>query len=362
MKPEWQIKLQSLHALQPNPNPAFESVLAHEAVARVRRFIAGVKVYRHHPAQRSKIEAPVIWQSGTTMLRDYNPRHPEAPILLVVPSLINRFDILDLDRKNSFLRALTELGFRPLVVDWNEPGEDEKNFALTEYVTQRLMPIMDAVTTGRVHVIGYCMGGLLALALATLKPTSLRTLTLMATPWDFHKPNPQIGTDFLAFADQVEGYLQTTGQLPVDMIQSLFALFQPMQVVTKFMQVASLDPTSLEARHFVLLEDWLNAGVPLTAPVARECLRGWYGENLTANMKWSVDGKIVDPRMLNVQTYIMAPGKDRIVPPESAKPLAKLIPHATLHEPMMGHIGLIASSKAPQQVWAPLFKWLMAHK
>ena len=59
--------------------------------------------------------------------------------------------------------------------------------------------------------------------------------------------------------------------------------------------------------------------------------------------------------------YVVVPGKDRIVPPESALPLAKLLPYASLHEPMTGHIGMVASTKAPHQVWAPLMSWLEKH-
>jgi polyhydroxyalkanoate synthase len=364
LNPEAQARLQKLQALQPAPNPEFEAALMHEGVARARRFIAGVKFYQHHPAHRNVSEMPVIWQAGTTRLRDYNPQQPEAPAILVIPSLVNRFDILDLDRNHSFLRALAEQGFRPMVVDWDAPGEEEKDFSLTDYITRRLIPALDIATqtSKRAHILGYCMGGLLALALAALRPEQTRTLTLMATPWDFHKPDPSIGAQFTAMMDQVEPHLEKCGELPVDFIQSLFALFQPIQVLNKFIAAAVLDPAGLEARQFVLLEDWLNDGVPLVAQVARECLRGWYGENQPARMEWSVADRIIDPRSLNIPAYVLVPGKDRIVPPESARPLAKLLPRASLHEPMLGHIGLVVSRNAPQQVWAPLFHWLEKHK
>jgi len=205
------------------------------------------------------------------------------------------------------------------------------------------------------------MGGLLALALAAKRPDKIRTLSLLATPWDFHAPDPGIGAQFIALAGQMEPHLAQYGQLPVDVIQSLFAGFQPLQTGKKFTDFASLDPAGIEARHFVLLEDWLNDGVPLTAPVARECLRDWYGANLTGKLAWRVGETLIDPRKLAMPAYVVAPGKDRIVPPESARPLAKILPHAALHEPMTGHIGMIASAKAPQQVWAALFNWLEKH-
>ncbi len=307
--------------------------------------------------------APIIWRAGSTVLRDYNPKaKADAPVVLVIPSLINRFDILDLDRGHSFLRTMAARGFRPLLVDWDIPGAAEKDFALTDYVTQRLFPILDlAAAHGTVHILGYCMGGLLALALASLRPEQTRTLSLLATPWDFHRPDPLIGEQFLMLAKQMEPQLATLGHLPVDVIQSLFAGLQPVQAMKKFTDFATLDQDGAEARLFVLIEDWLNDGVPLTANVARECLNDWYGENYTAKFEWHIDGKIIDPRVVAKPTYVVAPGRDRIVPPESARPLAKLIPHAALHEPMAGHVGMIASHKAPQQVWAPLINWLEKH-
>ncbi len=214
----------------------------------------------------------------------------------------------------------------------------------------------------RPHLLGYCMGGNLALALAALRPKQVKTLTLMATPWDFHKPDASMGEAFTALADQVEPCMQTTGILPVDIIQSLFTAMQPLQTLTKFTEFAALDPNSMEARQFVLVEDWLNDGVPLTANAARECLREWYGENYTGKMEWHVDGTIIDPRNIGMPCYVVVPGRDRIVPPESSLPLVKLLPHVALHEPMTGHIGLMASRKAAQQVWAPLFHWLSEHR
>jgi polyhydroxyalkanoate synthase len=349
--------------LGPAPNPDFDRALAAESIRRARAFLGGIRAYRDHPAQRRTEAAPVIWRRGTTLLRDYKPGAPDAPAALIVPSLINRFDILDLDRDHSFLGALAAAGIRPLVVDWDAPGAAEQEFTLAHYITERLVPMLDVLEAERrpVHLVGYCMGGNLALALAMVRPASVRTLGLLATPWDFHAPDAHIGAQFLALAAQLEPSLQALGHLPVEVVQSLFANLQPAYVTAKFTDFAGLDPASLEARHFVLCEDWLNDGVPLTAPVARECLRGWWGENVTGETRWRIGGTLIDPRRVKTPAYVVVPGRDRIVPPESALPLARQIPGATLHEPMMGHIGIIASEKAPSQVWAPFFAWLAQH-
>lgn len=336
----------------------------------MRRVMEGIRLYRAHPAKRSLKEAPPVWRAGSTTLRDYNPSATDAPIILVIPSLINRYAILDLDKNLSFLRTLAAQGFRPLLVDWDTPGETEANFTIADYVLKRLAPTLElaaqwqshnAARPAPCHVLGYCMGGLLALALATIKPELVRSLTLLATPWNFHQPDPEIGPKFLDIAHQVEPVLETLGYLPVDAIQTLFASFQPLQAPVKFANFAELDPASDKARHFVLLEDWLNDGVPLTAPVARACFRELYGCNLSGQARWKINGVAIDPRMIDAPTFIIAPGRDRIVPPESTLPLASQLPNATLIEPETGHIGIIASRKAPSLVWNPYIEWLKAH-
>ena len=148
--------------------------------------------------------------------------------------------------------------------------------------------------------------------------------------------------------------------LPIDLLQVLFALLDPWGVADKYRGFARLDPDSERATLFVALEDWLNDGVPLAAPVARECLAGWYGANSPARGTWRIAGMPVDPAAVRLPTFVAAPARDRIVPPESARPLAALIPGAVLHEPAAGHIGMAAGHTAERVLWRPLREWLLA--
>ena len=336
---------------------AFQNALNKDASARGRVFLSGVRAYQYHPVTRNAPPAPIVWQKGTTKLLDYAPdAAPEVPVVLVIPSLVNRFHILDLAEDFSLLRFMAAQGLRPMVVDWDAPGEEEKDFTLTDYVVQRLFPILDYVTllVPQCRLLGYCMGGLLALALAVLRRDQVSALALMATPWE-----SVAGEGFLELADKLEPYLVKQGHLPVVILQTLFTSFQATSMVAKFTRFASLDSTSEEARRFVLTEDWLNDGVPLTAPVARECLRGWYGENTTGALQWRVAGQRMDPRKLMIPSYVLVPRRDRIVTPESALPLAGLLRRSTLHEPDIGHIGLLAGHGAVRDVWLPMVRWLM---
>jgi polyhydroxyalkanoate synthase len=211
-----------------------------------------------------------------------------------------------------------------------------------------------------VPVVGYCMGGTLALALAQRRRRDVSGLALMAAPWDFHAAQPAQGRLVGQMAGLLEPTLQTLGELPTDAIQSLFNGLDPQTAARKFLAFARMAPDSARAEAFVALEDWLNDGVPLAAPVARTCLRDWYGANTPGHEAWTVAGRPVRPGEVRCPTLLLVPGSDRIVPPPSARVLTERIPQAELVSPALGHIGMITSRRARPEVWERLLTWLNA--
>jgi polyhydroxyalkanoate synthase len=356
----------NLDAVAPD---AFARALDREIRHRLERYLAGVERYRRHPYRRNLVAPPAIWTDGTTRLLDFGAtgaapakgRGRAAPIALFVPSLVNRGYILDLAEGNSFLRWLAAHGLRPLLVDWGRPGEIERGFDLGDYIAGRLERALDvaiSLARGPVGLVGYCMGGNLALALAHRRPRDVRALALLATPWDFHADRPELARAIAASSVPLLALADRLGELSTDILQALFYLLDPYLAPRKFLRFAEFEPGSARERAFVALEDWLNDGVPLPARVARECLIGWYGENTPGNGTWRVAGEIVDPREIACPTLILVPSQDRIVPPASADALARLIPGAERLQPNLGHIGMMVSAGAEAAAWRPLADWL----
>jgi polyhydroxyalkanoate synthase len=340
----------------------FATAVQAEGQRRLERFLAGVEAYRHHPYRRDLAAPPAVWTAGTTRLLDYGG---EGLPLLVIPSLINRGYVLDLSARASLMRWLAGpgegRGFRPFLVDWDAPGATERRFDLTAYIAGRLEGALDAVlaaTGRRPAVVGYCMGGMLALALALRRAADIAGLACLATPWDFHAERADQARLLGASLIFLEPILALLGELPVDAIQLLFATVDPFQALRKFTAFAGLDPASGQAADFVALEDWLNDGVPLAAAVARECLAGWYGANTSALGRWEVDGVPVLPGAYGGPTLIVLPGRDRIVPPGSAGALAAAMPRAQRLEPQAGHIGMVVGRGGEEKLYRPLAAWL----
>lgn len=351
-------------ALNAAPEAALGRSVEREGRRRMSRFLDGVERYRHHPYQR-QVPAPAVAHiEGATELLHYaaGARAPVAT-LFVVPSLINRAYVLDLSTRQSFMRWMAAAGCDGYLVDWGRPGEAERDYDLSDYVggrLERLFEIVRACRRGPVMVLGYCMGGNLALALALRRQSEIAGFAALATPWDFHAADSEGARAMAAFADAFEPQLQLLGELPTDVLQLLFCTLDPLLGYRKFQRFADLDLASERAEGFVALEDWLNDGVPLAAAVARECLGGWFGRNETARGLWRVNGVPVLPGQFGKPSIALVPRQDRIVPPQSALALAAAIPDCETLTPNAGHIGMMAGHRAEVSVWRPLLDWIKA--
>ncbi|MEC7536741.1 MAG: alpha/beta fold hydrolase, partial [Pseudomonadota bacterium] len=320
--------------------------------------------YRAHSYRRDVAYPAAVWSEGSTRLLKY-PSTSGAPKadLFVIPSLINRAYVLDLSSRSSFMRWLAARGFNGYLVDWGRPGPAEQNFDLTDYIAGRLGRAFHAIanrTERPTLLIGYCLGGDLALAHALRHQNAVSGLALLATPWDFHAADAIGARAISAMADAVIPQLDLLGELPTDFLQLLFCTLDPLLGFRKFQTFAKMDQSSDRALDFVALEDWLNDGVPLTTRVAQECLGDWYGNNTPAGGSWQIDGQPVSPSALSIPSIAVIPAHDRIVPPESAMSLARSLPDCHTISPQAGHIGMMAGRNAEATVWRPLETWLAA--
>ncbi|WP_425403068.1 alpha/beta fold hydrolase [Hwanghaeella sp.] len=326
------------------------------------RMLDGILAYHHHDYRRDLSDPPAIWRRGSTSLHRFAPPETGKPVL-IVPSLVNKSYILDLNSRGSFCRTLADKGMVPYLVDWGEPGTEETDFGLTDYVN-RLSEMLAAVEEEhgpdvQVSMVGYCMGGLLALPLAIQRQDRIGKLILMAMPWDFHSSKAPGPNASQMLVNACEPVLSLFGRLPVDCVQAMFAAIDPLNAFRKFQYFARLDPASGKARQFVALEDWLNDGVSLTAAVARETLGGWYAENRTSALNWQVGGQTVNPADYHGETLVVIPKSDRIVPPESALAVTELLEDVRLLRPALGHIGMMSGRRAVE-LWDRVVRFLDA--
>jgi len=353
----WPISLmQNLETLGQAQDPEKIQVSLEETLRADRALIAGIAAYRADPYMREMRDPPALWEEQESRLLDYGG---SGPAVLFVPSLINRAYIMDLMENASMLRFLAGEGLHPYLLDWGWPGEVERHFTLTDYIAGRLERALSAIP-GPVILAGYCMGGLLALAAALRAQGTgkISGLALLATPWDFHAADPEAARRVAEALPALEPVLQFNGTLPIDALNTIFAMVDPFGVGNKFRDYAGQDKTQARARRFVAMEDWLADGVPLAAPVARETLGGWYGANTPGRGQWRVAGLAMNPATLAIPAFCAIPARDRLVPAVSAQALAEKLPHVSVIEPSAGHIGMVAGTNAESALWRPFAAWV----
>jgi polyhydroxyalkanoate synthase len=139
----------------------------------------------------------------------------------------------------------------------------------------------------------------------------------------------------------------SSGRLPMEWIQSVFAAVNTQRAMEKFMKFADMPEGGFETELFVAVEDWLNDGLDLPGDVARACITEWYGRNRPPEI-----GKIDLPAL------IVASRGDRLVPAASSRALLPHFPQADLLEPGCGHIGMMTGRAAEGDLWKPLAAWL----
>lgn len=334
------------------------STIGQEAAQRLQDLLAGISQYLAHPYRRGPSMAQPVATVGSARLLDYGG--PGRPVLLV-PSLINPSDILDLMPGRSFAAHLMAAGWRPLLVDWGTPDRVECDVDLEQVIMERLVPLIATASKragGALPVLGYCMGGTLALAAAQSCAAHISALALLASPFDFTAM--QGGTASSAVMRAVIAAIPEGGSASVDIIQLYFTSLDPSLNDRKFRRFAKMDPDSDAATFFVALESWANAGAPLPRRVAMDCLDHWYEGNRLAAGTWRVDGTAVDPAQLDYPVFVVAPKTDRLVPPSSALAILPYLKQAVVHEPDAGHVGMMVGAGAADALWHPITKFLEA--
>lgn len=312
---------------------------------------------------------PILWEEGSSRLRDYaaqynikkNVRRKSKGVVILIPSLINKHHIFDLRDDHSLTRTLNEAGYHPMVVDWGEPGGEEAGFDCLHYITRRLCPMVEHVRAEHpdtpVFILGYCLGGILAMGLAQLRSKLINGVMLFATPWDYSaqdSPVMQLPIDMRA---QFEAMVKSHPTLSAVAMQAIFHWMQPSRTAEKFEYFSTLQNKE-KIEHFVAVERWVNDGIPLTREVAYECLLKWPQENSLMRGEWPEIRQPLKPETLSLPSLCVIPEDDAIVPYHCAMGLYDQLENCTLITPALGHVGLLAARKAPEQCWVPTIKWL----
>lgn len=323
-------------------------MLRNETAASPERFAAamtGLRRYQEAP-RLSRHMKPARARKGAARLRDHGGTG--RPVVFV-PSLINPPFVLDIAPGGSLIEWIAQQGFHCWLVDWGTPRPQDRDLDLAGHVTQRLLPLLRKLDAPPI-LVGYCLGGTLAFAAAALLGKEAAGLATIAAPWRFSGYGDSARADMLALWRAAEPMCRSLGVLPMEVLQSGFWRLDPARTIAKFEALATADAHALA--QFVALEDWANAGAPLTYAAGADLFDTLVGSDATGRGEWTVGGTTIDPLRLDTPSVEFVSLTDRIVPAASAANLPDR------RDTAAGHVGMVVGRKAREALWEPLGDWL----
>jgi polyhydroxyalkanoate synthase subunit PhaC len=291
--------------------------------------LAGLRAYEQAPRREQAAARPEIARIRGATLRDHGG---EGPVALLLPSLINPPRILDLDQEVSLTGAIARMGRRALLLDWGD-AKERSQLSVGGHIEELLLPMVRSIGEP-VALVGYCLGGTMAIAAANA--LEIERVVTVAAPWNFTRypePSQRALQDMWRHSEMAA---KSLGALPMEVLQAAFWSLDPQRTVRKFAEFGKLDFASADARRFVELEEWANEGEPLPYPAAKELVEQLFGKDLPGSGAWYLGGRAVSDQ-LQVPVLHLTAERDLIAPPQT------VASGETIAVPS-GHVGMIVGS------------------
>jgi polyhydroxyalkanoate synthase len=247
----------------------------------------------------------------------------ETP-LIIFPPWINRFYILDLNPKKSFIRWAVEQGLTVFVVSWKSADESLKDTILDDYVMRGQVDAIDTVRellgVPSVHAIGYCVAGTtlactLALLAARGEADKVASATFFTAQVDFSEAgdlNMFVGDDTLGMIDKMSA---EKGFMDGRYMAMTFNLLRGRDLIWNYVTNNYL--MGEDYPPFDLLH-WNGDTTNLPAKWHGAYLKDFYKDNkLVRPGAIVIDGTPIDLRKVETPTYVQSGREDHIAPAKS---------------------------------------------
>jgi polyhydroxyalkanoate synthase subunit PhaC len=274
----------------------------------------------------------IIYQNELMQLIQYSPSTQEVRRrpLLIVPPWINKFYVLDLQPKNSFIKWAVDQGHMVFVISWVNPDEKLAQKSFENYMIEGPLAALDAIesATGErsINTIGYCLGGTLlastAAYLAAKSDDRIASATYFVTLVDFTDAG-----EMSVFIDEgqlasLERRMRERGYLEAQDMATAFNMLRANDLIWSF--VVNNYLLGKEQMPFDLLF-WNSDSTRMPAAMHSFYLRKMYQQNLLAKPGGiSLADTPIDLSKISMPTFILSTREDHIAPWKSTYAATRL--------------------------------------
>ncbi len=264
----------------------------------------------------------VVFQNELLQLIQFAPTTEKVkrrPLLIISP-WINKYYVLDLSPKKSFVKWALDQGHTLFIISWVNPDEKLSHKSFEDYMFEGPLAALDAIekATGEheINAIGYCIGGtLLAATLAYMaekKDDRIKSATFFTTLMDFSDPG-ELGV----FIDEVqlgelEEKMRSQGYLGGREMATTFNMLRANDMIWSFVvnnYLLGKDPFPFDLLH------WNADSTRIAAEIHSFYLRNMYLQNnLVKPGGITLGGVPVDLGKIKTPSFMLSSREDHIAP------------------------------------------------
>ena len=275
----------------------------------------------------------VVFRNHLIELIQYEPQTQTVyrePVLML-PAWIMKFYILDLSPDNSLVNWLVKQGHTVFMVSWRNPDAADRNLGMDDYYRLGAMAALDAVSLIMpdvdIHLMGYCLGGTLAIIAASAMAQSgdrrLKSLTMLAAQADF----TEAGELMLFITESEISFLKNSmwekGYLDGKQMEGTFQLLHSRDLIWSTM----LHDYMMDRRRPVIdLLVWNADTTRLSYKMHSEYLEKLYLQNDFVEGRFEVEGKKIAPESMRLPVFAVGTDRDHVAPWRSVHKIHLIAP------------------------------------
>ena len=293
-----------------------------------------------------------------------------APVLLV-PPLAAPATCFDLRRGASLVQHLLALGYPTYLVDYGPISFSDRQLGLEHWVDEVIPSAVEAVSEDAcelpVQMVGWCLGGIMSVLAVAGNELPVRSVSLVASPFDFGKVRTMAPIRRLAELTGgrlVTGLYSALGGAPAPLVSLGFQLTALDKRITKPLTlIRNIGDRDLLA-HIEAVDDYMANMLAYPGRTFAQLYHRFFRINELAGGRVEMSHRTIDLGDVDVPTLVIAGENDVLAPAEAVVAVEGLLtgaPSVRVERAPGGHLGVLTGRGARTTSWRHLDEFLGAH-
>jgi polyhydroxyalkanoate synthase subunit PhaC len=302
--------------------------------------------------------------------RPTNRGRRHAPVLLV-PPLAAPARCFDLRRGASVAQHLLALGYPTYLVDYGPISFSDRQLGLEHWVDAVIPSAVEVVSEDAcdlpVQVVGWCLGGIMSLLAVAGNELPVRSVSLIASPFDFAKVRTMAPIRRLAELTGgrlVTGLYSALGGAPAPLVSLGFQLTALDKRITKPLTLLrNIGDRDLLA-HIEAVDDYMANMLAYPGRTFAQLYHRFFRMNDLAGGRVELGDRTIDLASVEAPVLVVAGTNDVLAPADAVVAVEGLLtgaPEVRVHRAPGGHLGVLTGRVAKHNTWRHLDDFLAAH-